>query len=176
MRPHRLAWLGIADGVLLAVLIRRWASAGEPHRLIDAATVLTLLVGFLGAARAVSRGLNRKPDSQPPAADHSWPPWRTNLAYGSLMIALLWQWAVLGEPFDVLGAVTLSTLMLGFLRAAAATILNDSGTPASTLAPPGHESTNELQDALLLFPAEDAGTNNRMAASHVLATRRKALL
>ena len=133
--PHRFESLGLGDGMLIAVLMWRWVFAGEPHRLIDAATVLTLLIGFLGAADAVFRGLQRRhadiaqdgerpddlmlfsaegagaaatatQDSPPPAARPLWMIWLPNLVYGTVMIAVMWQWAVLGEPFT--GSLVLS--------------------------------------------------------------------
>ena len=45
--------------------------------------------------------------------------------------------------------------MLGFLRTAAATVLS-LGDTGQTLASPTTRRTTEPQDALLLFPAEDA--------------------
>jgi hypothetical protein len=197
--PQRLARLGIADGVMVAVLIWRWASSDGPHHLIDAATVFTLLLGFLGVALSALRSLRsqRRRDAvldaerrgalllfpaegsgaagpskgtAQPTAEHS--PWFTLVAYSTLMIALMWRWAVLGEPYTGLGTVTLSILMLGFLRATATTV-ERLGRPGPTLAW-GHR--NEQQDALLHFPAEEAVSNHRAFAPPVLATRRNALL
>ena len=101
-----------------------------------------------------------------------WPPLIPLLAYSVLMLTLLWRWAVLGEPYTVLGAVTLSTLMLGFLRDAALVFQR----LASFDQPIVSGRRNEQHDALLLFPAEDAAAIDRVVAPRMLATGRKALL
>ena len=150
---QRFAWLGVIDGVLVAVLLRGLAFDEGPHQPIDVAAMLTLLLGFLGAAPAALRSLRRDGTSQ---SQTDFYPWFTMLAYGALMIALTGRWAFLGAPYTVLGGVTLSILMLGFLRHCAA-IVESLG--ASSFAP-GSAPADDSQDALLLFPAEDAGAND----------------
>jgi uncharacterized membrane protein len=190
--PQRLAWLSIADGAMAAAVVWRWAFGGGPHHLIDAATAFALSIGFLGAVHVTRRRLAefRKPSSLleverrdalllfPAEGSHvatlpnvaSQPPptrplWMAITAYGILMIALMWRWAVIGEPLTVFGAVTLSVLMLGFLRDAAIT-LESLGRSA----PPKRK--NEQPDALLLFPAEDIDANDLVLAPRIVATRR----
>ena len=87
------------------------------------------------------------------------------------MIAIAWRWVFRYDAYSTLGAVTLSALMLSFLGAVA-TIFKSLGHPAQS-----HTETNKEQpDALLLFPAEDSHANDLVFGSHLLATRRKALL
>ena len=196
---HRLAWLSIADGALAGVLLWRWAHGDGPYQRIDAATVLTLVLGFLGAAPTALRSLrdSRQADTvqdierrdalllfpaegseaagtpaAPPPSPGQRPPLLAVLAYGSLMITLMWRWAVIGEPYTALGAVTLSTLMLGFLRDAVLAVerLASIGQPLISA------GKNEQQDALLLFPAEDSGARDLALTPRMLATGRKALL
>ena len=97
--------------------------------------------------------------------------WVTIVVHAVLMIALAWRWAFRYDAYSTLGAVTLSALMLGFLGAVA-TVVKSLGHPAQS-----HAETNEEQpDALALFPAEDSHANDLVLGSHLLATRRKALL
>jgi hypothetical protein len=193
---QRLAWFGIADGAMAAAVVWRWTSGHGPHHLIDAATAFALLIGFLGAVPIAWRGLAgfretgslllvERPDALAlfPAEGSSaaatpkvvsqarWTRtlWITTTAYAILVIARMWRWAFAAEPYSIFGAVTLSVLMLGFLRDAVITL---ESLGRSTQSSPKHEQPN----ALLLFPAEDANANDLALAPHILATRRSALL
>ena len=97
--------------------------------------------------------------------------WCTIVVHAILMIVLAWRWAFWYEPYTILGAGMLSALMLGFLGAAA-TVVKSLGRTAQ----PYTEQSDEQQDALLLFPAEDSEQNDLVIAPQLLATRRKALL
>lgn len=97
--------------------------------------------------------------------------WVTLVAHAVLMIAIAWRWAFRYDAYSTLGAVTLSALMLSFL-AAVRTVVKSLGHPAESHA----ESHAEQPDGLLLFPAEDSHADDLVLGSHLLATRRKALL
>jgi hypothetical protein len=97
--------------------------------------------------------------------------WVSIVVDAVLMIALAWRWAFRQNDYSTLGAVTLSALMLGFLGAVA-TVVNSLGHPAQSHA----ETNDEQRDGLALFPAEDSHANHLVVGSHLLATRRKALL
>jgi hypothetical protein len=196
--PRRFPWLDIANGTLAVLLTWRWAYYDTRHAILDAATMSTLLIGFLAGAtyallarRNVLRSqtdterrdaLLLFPAEGPDAADVAAPSpvtatptdrtaWFTILAHAVLMIALSWRWAYQNEPYTILGAVTLSTLMLGFFRASVSIVerLGHAGSPRKA-------RKNEEQSALLLFPAEDSGANDLVLSPPLLATRRKALL
>jgi hypothetical protein len=197
---RRFPWLDIANGTLVVLLSWRWAYYDTRHAILDAATLWTLLIGCLAGATyafLARRDVHRNqadserrvrlllfPVEGPDATDttsagptsSSVTPidrtaWFTILAHSVLMIALSWRWAYQNEPYTILGAVTLSTLMLGFFRATVSIVerLGRSDSPRKA-------RKNEEQDALLLFPAEDSREGNLVLAPPLLATRRKALL
>jgi uncharacterized membrane protein YwzB len=97
--------------------------------------------------------------------------WVTIVVHAVLMIAIAWRWAFRYDDYSTLGAVTLSALMLGFLSAVAS-VVKSLGHPAQSHA----ETHDEQSDGLALFPAEDSHANDLVLGSHLLATRRKALL
>jgi hypothetical protein len=82
--------------------------------------------------------------------------WTTMVIHAVLMITLTWRWAFRYEPYSILGAVTLSALMLGFLGAVA-TVVKSLGPPAPSRA----ETSVEPPDPLLLFPPENFGADDR---------------
>src|SRR3954447_7215168 len=86
--------------------------------------------------------------------------WTTMAVHAVLMITLTWRWAFRGEPCSILGAVTLSALMLGFLGAVA-TIVKTLGHPAQSRA----AANAEPPDPLLLFPPENIGAQDRLSRS-----------
>jgi hypothetical protein len=88
--------------------------------------------------------------------------WTTMVIHAVLMITLTWRWAFRDELFSVLGAVTLSALMLGFLGAVA-TVVKSLGHPAQSRA----ETSAEPSDPLLLFPPEDSRENNPFSSSAI---------
>lgn len=196
--PRRFPWLDIGNGTLVVLLSLRWAYYDSRHAILDAATMSTLLIGFLaGATYALLalRNVHQKqmdterrdalllfPAESQDAADAaaatpvSATPadrtaWFTILTHAVLMIALSWRWAYQDEPYTILGAVTLSTLMLGFFRASVSVVerLGHAGSPRKA-------GENEDQSALLLFPAEASDANDLALAPTLLATRRNALL
>jgi len=196
--PRRFPWLDIANGTLAVLLAWRWAYYDTRHAILDAATMSTLLIGFLAGATyallAQRNVLRNQTDTErrdalllfpaegPDGADVAAPTpvtatptdrtaWFTILAHAVLMIALSWRWAYQNEPYTILGAVTLSTLMLGFFRASVSIVerLGHAGSPSKA-------RKNEEQSALLLFPAEDSGSKDLVLSPPLLATRRKALL
>jgi len=198
MRARRFPWLDMANGTLVVLLSWRWAYYDTRHAILDAATMLTLLIGFVaGATYALlaHRNILRSqtdterrealllfPAEGPDIAGVAAPTpvsvtptdrtaWFTFLVHATLMIALSWRWAYQNEPYTILGAVTLSTLMLGFFRASVSIVerLGHAGLPR-------HARKNDDQSALLLFPAEDSGTNDLVLSPPLLATHRKALL
>lgn len=135
------------------------------------------LPGLLAAScnARTMRGMRTPPrfawfdgSTSPPAVALAW---CTIVVHAILMIALAWRWAFWYEPYTILGAGTLSALMLGFLGAAA-TVVKSLGRTAQ----PHTSRHEEQQDALLLFPAEDSEKNDLVLAPQLLATRRKALL
>jgi hypothetical protein len=196
MRPsRRLAWLIVANGMVILALMWHFTYRDSRHTLLDAATLWTLAIGFLASSGDRLRRLRNTRQNQtdsnrrdllmfpaesqdaaeaPPAVSDA--PgdrlaWFTILTHAALMIALSWRWAFQQDPYTIVGAVTLSTLMLGFFQASAIVVAS-LGRPRRTLNPRG----NEEQNALLLFPAEDSRATDRVLAPRMLATRRKALL
>jgi hypothetical protein len=197
--PRRLAWLLIANAPVSLALMWQWAYHDSRHVLLDSATMWTLTIGLLAGAADRLRGL--KDTSQDPRAiekrdallvfpaeaqelqeaveapgPSSRAPsvriaWFTFLTHAVLMIALSWRWAFRHEPYTILGAVTLSTLMLGFFQASA-TAVAGLGRSAEARKP----RKNEDQNGLLHFPAEESGANDFVPAPRLLATGRKALL
>jgi hypothetical protein len=196
MRPsRRLAWLLIANAPVILALMWQWAYHDNRHALLDSATIWTLTIGFLAGAADRLRLLKNtsqdptaterrdallvfptegqetreveapRPSFQAPSIRIAW---FTFLTHAVLMIALSWRWAFQHEPYTILGAVTLSTLMLGFFRASA-TVVAGLGHSAEARKP-------RNQHGLLLFPAEESGANDFVPAPRLLATGRKALL
>jgi hypothetical protein len=200
MRPsRRFAWLLIVNAPVILALMWQWADRDSRHALLDSATMWTLTIGFLAGSADRLRGLKNttqnpsatekrdallvfpaeghetqeaveapKPSSHAPTIRIAW---FTFLTHAVLMIALSWRWAFQHEPYTILGAVTLSALMLGFFQASA-TAVAGLGRPAGTRT----ARRNEDQNALLLFPAEESGANDFVRAPRLLATGRKALL
>jgi hypothetical protein len=198
MRQSRsLLWFGVANATVILALMWHWGYRDTRHGFLDGATICTLTIGFLaGSADRLRRlkntshipTLTEKRDAllvfpaenqeaqdavEPPRSTHA-PDIRiasfTFVTHAVLMIALSWRWAFQREPYTVLGAVTLSILMLGFFQAS-----------ATAVARLGHAQTrsprrNEDQNALLLFPAEESGAHDFLPAPRLLATGRKALL
>jgi hypothetical protein len=191
---RRLAW-NIANGMVILALVRQWAYHDTRHDLLDSATIGMLAIGFLAGCVDRLRGSKNTRDnvketdrrdallvfpaeglepevaSPPSHAPNRQIAWFTFLMHAALMIALSWRWAFQHEPYTILGAVTLSTLMLGFLDASV-TAFASLGRSASTRS----LRKSEEQSALLLFPAEDSAVNAFVPAPRLLATRRKALL
>jgi hypothetical protein len=194
MRPLWRLALNVITGMVILALMWRWAYRDSRHAILDSATVCTLAIGFLaGCANRLrsksarhdlkkterrdalltfsAEGLASEAPKVPSPATNDHIAWFTFLAHAMLMIALTWRWAFQREPYTVFGAVTLSTLMLGFFDASV-TAFASLGSPAATNAP----RRTEEENALLLFPAEDAAANDFVPASRPLATRRNALL
>jgi hypothetical protein len=200
MRPsRRFAWLLIIDAPVILALMWQWAYHDSRHALLDSATMWTLTIGFLAGSADRLRSLkntSQNPkatekrdallvfptegketqeavEAPTPSSDASGVriAWFTFLTHAVLMIALSWRWAFQHEPYTILGAVTLSTLMLGFFQASA-TAVAGLGRSAEARAP----RRNEDQNALLLFPAEESVANDFVRAPRLLATGRKALL
>jgi hypothetical protein len=195
-QSRRFAWLRVANATVILALMWHWAYHDSRHALLDAATMWTLAIGFLAGTADRLRALkntsqNTKDNDRRdallvfPAEGHeaveapnpsSRPPsdriaWLTFLMHAVLMIALSWRWAFQHETYTVLGAVTLSTLMLAFFQASVTLVasLGRSGEARN-------RRRNEEQNALLLFPAEDLQKNDFVPAPRLLATGRKALL
>jgi hypothetical protein len=200
MRPsRRFAWLLIITAPVILALMWQWAYHDSRHALLDSATMWTLTIGFLAGSADRLRGLKNTSENPSaaekrdallvfPAEDKETQEaveaptpsahalgvrlaWFTFLTHAVLMIALSWRWAFQHEPYTILGAVTLSTLMLGFFQASA-TAVAGLGRSAAARAP----RRNEDQNALLLFPAEESVANDFVRAPRLLATGRKALL
>jgi hypothetical protein len=200
MRPSRsFLWLSAANVAVILMLIWHWAYHDNRHALLDSATMWTLTIGFLAGSAERLRGLKhtaqtlraterrdallifpaegqeiREAVEAPEPSSHAASiriAWFTFLTHAVLMIALSWRWAFQHEPYTVLGAVTLSTLMLGFFRASASAVAS-LGRSAVARSP----RKKEDQNALLLFPAEESSADDFVPAPRLLATGRKALL
>jgi hypothetical protein len=196
MRSSRhLAWLNVANGIVILALMWHWSYYYSRHTLLDAATLWTLAFGFLVSSidklRCLRHARQNKTDgnrrdlllfpaegqdaaeASPAVSDVTGDrvAWFTILTHAPLMIALSWRWAFQYDPYTIFGAVTLSTLMLGFSRASLIVVAS-LGRPGRMLDSRG----NAEQDALLFFPAEDSRPTDLMLEPRRLATRRKALL
>jgi hypothetical protein len=62
--PRRFAWLNIANGLTVVALMCRWARTDGDYDLLDAATIWTLMIGFLMGIPAALQSL-RTLDEQP---------------------------------------------------------------------------------------------------------------